>query len=68
MKAQIYFFAGNKFNNLRYQHLEEIPAWQVWDVAQEIFNEGLNVMITHSSHGGEQKVILYVDNKNFKQR
>jgi hypothetical protein len=68
MKAQIFFFHGANSAQeklTRYKHLEEIPAWQVWDAAQEIFNEGLNVMVRHSS---EHNIILMVDDKHFQQR
>lgn len=64
MKAQIFFFTDLKKYDLKYSHLQEIPAWQVWEIAKEIYDKGLNVMIYHS----EERPILFVDTKRFQQR
>lgn len=68
MKAEIFFFHGGNSPQEKqsgYEHKEQIPAWKVWDVAQDIFSTGLNVMILHES---PDKITLMVDDKRFRQR
>jgi hypothetical protein len=71
MKAEIYYFAciaSQYEDSIGYKHNQEIPVSDIWKVAEEIYNKGLNVKITHSSHNGEKKIMLYVDDKHFNQR
>jgi len=68
MKATIFHFHGANSaqeNQSGYEHQEQIPAWKVWDVAQEIFSTGLNVMILHES---PDRITLMVDDKRFRQQ
>jgi len=51
---------------LGYKHGQEIPADDLWKVAQELFDGGLNVMIHRSRHN--DSVTLYVDTHRFTQR
>ena len=37
----------------------------IFSIAEELFSKKLNVMLQHNSNGS---VILWVDNRNFKQR
>lgn len=65
MKATIYFWAcGNFESQTGYKHNQEIPAWDVFRISQEIFMKGLNTML---SHEGED-IVLFVDDKRFTQR
>lgn len=68
MKAEIFYFNTALEKRCEYKHQQEIFAWQAWEVAKKIFDTGLNVMISHSSHSGEEKIMIYVDDKKFKQR
>lgn len=63
--TMIYFWACVKFDQIKYRHLEEIPQDQTFNVAKEIFDAGLNVMIHHSN---PTEWVLYVDDKKFQQR
>jgi hypothetical protein len=52
-----------------YKHLQEIEAQSVNEVAEiagKIFLTGLNVMMYHV--GDNSNTILFIDDKNFKQR
>lgn len=48
-----------------YANKQEIPVEDVFKVAQEIFEKGLNVMVYRTS---DKKTILFVDNKRFTPR
>lgn len=64
-KAFIYYFYSLSLSKITgYEHNSEIPYDKVFAIAEEIFNKGLNVMITQHSNG----ITLYVDDKTFKQR
>ncbi len=64
-KAFIYYFHSHSLSKITgYEHNSEIPYDQVFAIAEEIVNKGLNVMITQHSNG----ITLYVDDKTFKQR
>ena len=70
-KVQIYHYHGKveEWEKLTgYEHLQEYPAlnWSMISIIMEtIFNAGLNVMLRHID---DDKAVIYVDNKNFKQR
>jgi hypothetical protein len=64
MKATIFYWAFQKFEEITgFVDREEIPYDRVFEIAQEIFNKGLNVMIYHKSIEGD--IILFVDDERF---
>lgn len=67
MKATIFYWAFQNFEKITgYEHGQEIPYDKIFEIAQEIFNTGLNVMIYH--HNDNENITLFVDNKRFTQR
>ena len=73
-KASIYNFAGQDFKSITgYDHNSYIPYDKVFEIAQSIFEKGLNVMIYHLPEGSDKEnnkhdVILFVDDKRFSPR
>jgi len=68
MKATIFFFHGAncKHEELTgYKHNQEVPANDIYNVAKDIFDAGLNVMLYHS---GKENIVIMVDDKRFQQR
>lgn len=53
----------NIFEVIGYRDREEVEG-DIFKIAEEIFNKGVNVMICHSG----EELILFVDKYNFKQR
>ena len=49
---------------LPYRQNQEIEDINIYQVAQEIFNTGLNVMLMHCDPG----IVVAVDTKRFQQR
>ena len=47
-----------------YDHQQEVPVEDVFDVARDIFEGGLNVMLLSSG----DNIIIGVDDKRFQQR
>ena len=69
MKALIFNYHYQNFKDITgYEHGTKIPIEQLFVVAQEIYNTGLNVMIVHRKDEGDVAATLFVDDKNFKQR
>lgn len=55
--------------NLGYEHDSEIPYDEVFDIAEEIANTGLNVMIVHGvAKDGKLTRGVWVDDRQFQQR
>jgi len=69
-KAFVFFWAGQDFSELTgLKHNQEIPHDEVHRISKEIFEQGLNTMISHQEDGSEDgSVVLFVDNKRFTQR
>ena len=68
MKASVYFFHGAncKYEELTgYKHGQEVPVEDIHNVAKDIFDIGLNVMLYRS---GKENIIIFVDDKRFQQR
>ena len=66
MAAVIYYWALQRFEERTgYEHNQEIPVEEVFDIQKKIFNMGLNTMLYHS---GEDNIILFVDDRRFTQR
>ena len=71
-KITIYHYHGESKifeNQTGYKHQEEIEADSVNEVAEianKIYLTGLNVMMYHV--GNNSNTILFIDDKNFKQR
>jgi hypothetical protein len=70
-RVQIYHYHGKVEDweeRTGYQHLEQFPEMNfnsLCIVMENIWNQGLNVMLVHT---GDDSAVLYIDNKNFKQR
>ena len=67
MKATIFFFygAGCKHEELTgYKHQQEVPVEDIYNIAKDIFETGLNVMLLHSG----ENIVIMVDDKRFHQR
>lgn len=67
MKATVFFFHGAncKHEELTgYKHSQEVPIEDIHNVAKDIFDLGLNVMLYHSG----DNVTIMVDDKRFQQR
>ncbi len=45
--------------------IDNIEQGDIFEIAEELFSKKLNVLLQHNSNGS---VILWVDDKNFKQR
>jgi hypothetical protein len=58
------YSAGSNMERTKYAHGQHIDQKDLFKVAKEIFNSGLNVMICHQS----DKIILFVDIMIFQQR
>jgi hypothetical protein len=68
MKASVYFFHGAncKHEELTgYKHNQEVPVEDIYNIAKDIFEMGLNVMLYRSS---KENIIVFVDDKRFQQR
>jgi len=68
MKATIFYFHGAncKHEELSgYKHNQEVPVEDIYNVARDIFDLGLNVMLYHS---GNDNIVIMVDDKRFQQR
>ena len=66
MTATIFYWAFQDFEKITgYKDRQEIPYNDVFQIAQEIFAKGLNVMIYHKTDGG---ITLFVDDRRFTQR
>jgi hypothetical protein len=71
MKAVIAVWAGEGSAQLKsagYRAGEEIDETRVWEVTQEIFKTGLNVMVYHGTSQNGPSIILFVDTQRFQQR
>jgi len=68
--ATIYFWACQNFeSSTGYKHTQEIPYDDVFKIAEEIANKGLNVMIqSYNSPTGRKVRTLFIDNQRFTQR
>lgn len=72
--ASIYNFAGQDFKAITgYDHNACIPYDKVFEIAQSIFEKGLNVMIYNLPDGRDnekykKQIILFVDDKRFIPR
>ena len=69
MKEAKIFYWANGFEFAKrtgYEHNQEIPVEDVFKIAQEIFDTGLNVMVYQNKDN--DNVTLFVDNKRFTQR
>ena len=68
-KLIIFYWALQDFEEQTgYKHnavVEFYEMCEVTKIAESIFNTGLNVML---SHGKDDNVILYVDDRRFQQR
>ena len=70
MKASIRDFAGGtnfENHNLNYRQNQEIDPEKIFEIAKEIFDSGLNVMILHQA-GFPPSFVLFVDTLRFQQR
>ncbi len=73
-KGYIWFFAFQSFNQIPYNHGDIVEGDDILNVIQKIYEAGLNVMLCHNKDSGffnedsEFDVIIFVDNKKFKQR
>jgi hypothetical protein len=71
MKAVIALWAGEGLAQLKtagYRAGEEIDESRVWEVAQDLFKTGLNVMVYHGTFQIGPSIILFVDTQRFQQR
>ena len=69
MKATIFYWAFQDFEPITgYKDRQEIPYEDVFEIAQKIFNEGLNVMVyhNHESTPGALATAIIIVNKNGK--
>ncbi len=68
MKASIFYWAcGYSIaTQIDYAHNQEIPVEDVFKIAQEIFDKGLNVMIYRSKDN--DNITLFVDHMRFQTR
>ena len=68
MKAHIFYWASGYHlaTKIDYAHNQEIPVEDVFKIAQEIFDKGLNVMIYR--HKENDNITLFVDHMRFQQR
>lgn len=67
LKASIYFWAYQDFESITgYKHTQEIAYDDVFTIAEEISNKGLNVMIQISND--KKYRTLFVDDRRFTQR
>jgi hypothetical protein len=66
MKVTVYDWAmgSNLEARTKYKHNQEIDADKTFEVAKEIFDSGLNVMLFRL----EGNTIIAVDTKRFQQR
>ena len=66
--AIIYYWAGGHHLAKRtgYEHNEEIPVEKVFEIAQEIFDKGLNVMIYRNKIN--DNITLFIDHLRFQTR
>ena len=62
--ATVYYWCGQQFK-IPYTHGQEIANEEVFKIAQEIFEYGLNVMVRKTELKG---LILFVDDGRFTQR
>lgn len=60
----VVFHRCGKHPDYEYKHRQEIPSEDIFEVATNIFESGLNVMLLHSG----DNVIIGVDDKRFQQR
>ena len=66
MKATIFYWASQNFKDKTgYEHNQEIPVSEIFNIQSYIFGLGLNTMLYHAS---DDKIILFVDDKRFGQR
>ena len=68
MKAHVYYWAcGYDLAKVSgYDHNEEIPYEDVFKIAQEIFEGGLNVMVYRNKDN--DNITLFVDHMRFQTR
>ena len=68
MKAIVFYWAGgyDLAKRTGWFHNQEIEVDEVFAVAQEIFNKGLNVMIYRNKIN--DNITLFVDHMRFQQR
>ena len=67
MKGQVFFWATGPDaykDQIPYKHKEDVD--DAWEVAKDIFDAGLNVMMYHVPNS--DVIILFVDHKRFSQR
>jgi hypothetical protein len=73
-KAIIYNYHGQDFKSITgHDHNSEIPYEKVFEVAKDVFEKGLNVMVIQTSAKDKEAwgavgAVLYIDDRNFKQR
>lgn len=70
-KALIYYYHSQNLKSITgLEHNSEIDYYKIFEIAQEVFNKGLNVMIVHTKVSDDNDIlgILYIDDRNFKQR
>jgi len=71
MKLQIYFYHGKNEKleeQTGYKHLQEYASLtfsMISIIMEDLFVNGLNVMLCHNADGS---AVLYIDNERFKQR
>ena len=66
-KAIIFFWASQNFEKeTGYKHKQEVQYEQMYIIAQQIFEKGLNVMLYHQPNSDE--TLIFIDNKRFTQR
>lgn len=67
MKATIFYWAFQNHESITgYADRAELPYDKVFEIAQEIFDKGLNVMVFHNNVEGS--ITLFVDDRRFTHR
>ncbi len=61
--AQVFHWCGNHAD-CNYKHKQEVPVEDIFDVARDIFEGGLSVML----YAPSDTIIIGVDDKRFQQR
>ena len=67
--ATIFYWANNLHLSEKtgYEHKQEVPIGEIFNIQAFIFGMGLNTMLYHNKTGDEG-VTLFVDDRRFQQR
>jgi hypothetical protein len=68
MKAVIHYWYDDWSKQTGYQQGEIVLMEDINDAISTCFMAGLNVMLTHATIEGEDRMIIAVDHKRFQQR